>query len=90
MRQQQLQWEIEKLQETQQKRQEDLTALQNQLRDLGAELPSPLPEAPNKVNLEELQKELRSLGKRAATFRQKLMLMLFISQLQLFTEWIIC
>jgi chromosome segregation protein len=64
LRQQQLQWEIEKLQETQQKRREDLTALQNQLRDLGAELPSPLPEVPNKVNLEELQKELRSLGKR--------------------------
>ncbi|MFN5593395.1 MAG: chromosome segregation protein SMC, partial [Aphanizomenon sp.] len=64
LRQQQLQWEIEKLRETQQKRREDLTALQNQLRDLGAELPSPLPEVPNKVNLEELQKELRSLGKR--------------------------
>ncbi|MFN8952933.1 MAG: chromosome segregation protein SMC, partial [Aphanizomenon sp.] len=64
LRQQQLQWEIEKLQETQQKRREDLTALQNQLRDLGAELPSPLPEVPNKVDLEDLQKELRSLGKR--------------------------
>ena len=64
LRQQQLQWEIEKLQETQQKRREDLTALQNQLRDLGAELPSPLPEVPGKVNLEDLQKELRSLGKR--------------------------
>ncbi len=64
LRQQQLQWEIEKLQETQEKRREDLTALQNQLRDLGAELPSPLPEVPNKVDLEDLQKELRSLGKR--------------------------
>ena len=64
LRQQQLQWEIEKLRETQEKRREDLTALQNQLRDLGAELPSPLPEVPNKVNLEELQKELRSLCKR--------------------------
>ena len=64
LRQQQLQWEIEKLRETQQKRREDLTALQNQLRDLGAELPSPLPEVPGKVNLEDLQKELRSLGKR--------------------------
>ena len=64
LRQQQLQWEIEKLQETQEKRREDLTALQTQLRDLGAELPSPLPEVPNKVDLEDLQKELRSLGKR--------------------------
>jgi len=34
------------------------------LRDLGAELPSPLPEVPNKVDLEDLQRELRSLGKR--------------------------
>ena len=64
LRQQQLQWEIEKLRETQETRREDLTALQNQLRDLGAELPSPLPEVPGKVNLEDLQKELRSLGKR--------------------------
>ena len=64
LRQQQLQWEIEKLRETQEKRREDLIALQNQLRDLGAELPSPLPEVPGKVNLEDLQKELRSLGKR--------------------------
>ncbi|MFN5988035.1 MAG: hypothetical protein ACK47Q_01150, partial [Dolichospermum sp.] len=31
---------------------------------LGAELPSPLPEIPGKVNLEDLQKELRSLSKR--------------------------
>ncbi|PPJ63334.1 chromosome segregation protein SMC [Cuspidothrix issatschenkoi] len=64
LRQQQLQWEIEKLQETQEKRREDLTALQTQLRDLGAELPNPLPEVPAKVDLEDLQKELRSIGKR--------------------------
>ncbi|MBD2384294.1 chromosome segregation protein SMC [Cylindrospermum sp. FACHB-282] len=64
LRQQQLQWELEKLQETQAKRREDLTALQTQLRDLGSELPSPLPEVPDKVDLEELQKELRSLAKR--------------------------
>jgi chromosome segregation protein len=64
LRQQQLQWEIEKLQETQEKRRENLTALQTQLRDLGAELPNPLPEVPTKVDLEDLQKELRSIGKR--------------------------
>ncbi|AFZ59045.1 chromosome segregation protein SMC [Anabaena cylindrica FACHB-243] len=64
LRQQQLQWEIEKLQETQEKRREELTALQTQLRELGAELPSPVPEVPNQVDLEELQKELRSLSKR--------------------------
>ncbi|WP_414527599.1 chromosome segregation protein SMC [Nodularia chucula] len=64
LKQQQLQWEIQKLQETQTKRREDLTALQNQLRETGAELPNPLPEVPDKVDLEELQKELRSLAKR--------------------------
>ncbi|MDB9310590.1 hypothetical protein PN471_18570 [Aphanizomenon sp. CS-733/32] len=64
LRQQQLQWEIEKLQETQEKRREDLTALQTQLRDLGAELPNPLPEVAAKVDLEDLQKELRTIGKR--------------------------
>lgn len=64
LRQQQLEWELEKLQETQQKRREELVALQSQLRDVGAELPNPLPEVPDKVDLEELQKELRSLSKR--------------------------
>jgi chromosome segregation protein len=64
LRQQQLQWEIEKLQQTQEKRREDLTALQAQLQTLAADLPNPLPEVPDKVDLEELQKELRSLGKR--------------------------
>ncbi|MEH2448629.1 MAG: chromosome segregation protein SMC [Nostoc sp.] len=64
LRQQQLQWEIEKLKETQEKRREELVALQSQLRDVGAELPNPLPEVPDQVDLEELQKELRSLTKR--------------------------
>ncbi|BBD62654.1 chromosome segregation protein [Nostoc sp. HK-01] len=64
LRQQQLEWELEKLQETQQKRREELEALQNQLRELLPELPSPLPEVPEQVDLEELQKELRSLAKR--------------------------
>ncbi|QLE55797.1 chromosome segregation protein SMC [Nostoc sp. TCL26-01] len=64
LRQQQLEWEIQKLEETQLKRREDLTALQNQLRELATELPNPLPEVPDKVDLEELQKELRSLTKR--------------------------
>jgi chromosome segregation protein len=64
LRQQQLEWEIEKLQETQQKRRDELITLQSQLRDVGAELPNPLPEVPDQVDLEELQKELRSLSKR--------------------------
>ncbi|MBW4624146.1 MAG: chromosome segregation protein SMC [Brasilonema octagenarum HA4186-MV1] len=64
MRQQQLEWELQKLQETQQTRREELAVLQTQLRTMSAELLSPLPEVPDKVNLEELQKELRSLAKR--------------------------
>ena len=64
LRQQQLEWEIQKLEETQLKRREDLTALQSQLQELVPELPNPLPEVPDKVDLEELQKELRSLAKR--------------------------
>lgn len=64
LRQQQLQWELEKLQETQQTRREELAAVREQLQIVAAELPSPLPEVPDKVDLEELQKELRSLAKR--------------------------
>ncbi|BAY40224.1 chromosome segregation protein [Nostoc sp. NIES-2111] len=64
LRQQQLEWEIQKLEESQIKRREDLTALQTQLQELVPELPNPLPEVPDKVDLEELQKELRSLAKR--------------------------
>ncbi|MBW4571174.1 MAG: chromosome segregation protein SMC [Tolypothrix carrinoi HA7290-LM1] len=64
LRQQQLQWELEKLQETQQTRREELASVREQLQIVAAELPSPLPEVPDKVDLEELQKELRSLAKR--------------------------
>jgi len=64
LRQQQLQWEIEKLREVQSKRREDLLLMNTQLQTDGAELPHPLPEVPDKVDLEELQKELRSLSKR--------------------------
>ena len=46
------------------------------MRDLGAELPSPLPEVPNKVDLEDLQKELRSLGKRLQAMEPVNMLVL--------------
>ncbi|MCX7594075.1 MAG: chromosome segregation protein SMC [Fischerella sp.] len=64
LRQQQLEWEIQKLQETQQTRREELANVQAQLQTVTTELPSPLPEVPDKVDLEELQKELRSLSKR--------------------------
>ncbi len=63
-RQQQLEWEIQKLQETQQTRREELANVQAQLQTVVADLPSPLPEVPDKVDLEDLQKELRSLAKR--------------------------
>jgi chromosome segregation protein len=62
--QQQLQWEMEKLQETQTKRREDFSILQNQLQEAIAELPNPVPEVPQQVDLDELQKELRTLAKR--------------------------
>lgn len=64
LRQQQLEWEIQKLEESQLKRREDLATLQAQLQELAPELPNPLPEVPDQVDLEELQKELRSLAKR--------------------------
>lgn len=63
-RQQHLEWELQKLQETQNTRREELAALKTQLQSMAAELPNPLPEVPDKVDLEELQKELRSLNKR--------------------------
>ncbi|MBW4561997.1 MAG: chromosome segregation protein SMC [Mojavia pulchra JT2-VF2] len=64
LRQQQIEWELQKLQETQHTRREELVNVQAQLQTLAAELPSPLPEVPDQVDLEELQKELRSLAKR--------------------------
>ncbi|WP_017652545.1 chromosome segregation protein SMC [Fortiea contorta] len=64
LRQQQLEWELQKLQETQITRREELLTVQTQLQTLAADLPNPLPEVPDQVDLEELVKELRSLTKR--------------------------
>ncbi|MDF5714233.1 MAG: chromosome segregation protein SMC [Rhizonema sp. NSF051] len=64
LRQQQWEWELQKLQETQQTRRVEFANWQTQLQNMAAELPSPLPEVPAVVDLEELQKELRSLSKR--------------------------
>ncbi|MDF5729850.1 MAG: chromosome segregation protein SMC [Rhizonema sp. PD38] len=64
LRQQQWEWELQKLQETQQTRRVELANWQTQLQNMAAELPEPLPEVPAVVDLEELQKELRSLSKR--------------------------
>ncbi len=61
--QQQLEWQQQKLQETGLTWREELANLQNQLQSQAAELPEPMPEVPQ-VNLEQLQRELRSLTKR--------------------------
>lgn len=83
--QQQLEWQLQKLQETQTSRREQLATLLPQLEAQEAELPDPLPEVPMLVQtpssesegvtgaiafesyaaqLEQLQKEMRSLQKR--------------------------
>jgi chromosome segregation protein len=62
--QQQLEWRVQKLQETQQERRERLAQLREQLAAQNAELPDPLPEVPGNINLEELEKEVRAIAKR--------------------------
>jgi chromosome segregation protein len=64
LQQQQHEWERQKIQETQQSRREQLTALQAQVQTQHAELPDPLPEVPENIGIEQLQQELRSLQKR--------------------------
>jgi len=59
---QQLEWQQQKLQETQLTRREELD-VQTRLRTQAAELPAPLPEVPQQ-NLAGLQQEMRSLSKR--------------------------
>ena len=61
---QQLEWRQQKLQESQQQRREQLETLREQLDERKADLPDPLPEVPEKINLDALQKELKSLAKR--------------------------
>lgn len=61
--QQQLEWQQQKLQETQLTDREELAALQTQLKTQVAELPDPLPSVPQQ-NLEQLQQEMRLLSKR--------------------------
>lgn len=64
LRQQQLEWEVQKLQESQQNRREELERVLTELQTISTELPQPLPSLPEKVDLEELQKELKVLNKR--------------------------
>ena len=61
---QQLEWQRQKLLETQQTRRQELTELQTQLTAQRAELPEPLPEIPAGTDLAALQHELRSMQKR--------------------------
>ena len=64
-RQQQLDWQRGKVQETQGTRRTEVAALHEQLTDQRAELPDPLPEIPDPApDLSQLQYELRSLQKR--------------------------
>jgi chromosome segregation protein len=64
LRQQQVEWEIQKLQESQEVRRNELENIITQLETISSDLPEELPEVPEKVDLEELQKELKSLAKR--------------------------
>ena len=62
--QQQMEWQQQKEREIQLTRRQELAVLQTQLQTQVAELPSPLREVPQEVNLEHLQQEMRSLSKR--------------------------
>ncbi|NEQ96796.1 MAG: chromosome segregation protein SMC [Cyanothece sp. SIO2G6] len=61
---QQTTWSIEKLQERYQTTVEEIATGQKKLEAAQAELPDPVPEIPDDLNLEELQKTLRSLQRR--------------------------
>lgn len=61
---QQLEWQRQKLLDTQQTRRQELATLQEQLEAQRAELPDPLPEILDGTDLAALQHELRSLQKR--------------------------
>ena len=61
---QQLEWQLQKLQESQQGRREQLVALKTQLEEQKAELPDPTPEVPENIKMGELDKEIRSLQKQ--------------------------
>jgi chromosome segregation protein len=67
--QQQLDWQLQKLLETQQERQAQRTTLTAQIAEQAAALPEPLPEVPEELDLEQLHleqlhQELRSIQKR--------------------------
>ncbi|MEG4341713.1 chromosome segregation protein SMC [Microcoleus sp. A003_D6] len=64
---QQLQWQLQKLHETQQERREQLAAIRTLLEAQRAEMPDPVPSIPEnveKANLTELQQEVKAIAKR--------------------------
>lgn len=61
---QQVEWQQQKLQETQRDRRQEQVTLTEQVEQKRLELPDPLPEVPETVDLVALQHELRSLQKR--------------------------
>ena len=62
--QQQNQWQLEKLKETQTLRQQQLHDLHTSIQRQLIELPDPLPEIPEDLTLEELHKSLKNLQRR--------------------------
>ncbi|MBE9062058.1 chromosome segregation protein SMC [cf. Phormidesmis sp. LEGE 11477] len=62
--QQQNHWQLQKLQETQTLRQQQLHDLQQTIEQQALELPNPLPEIPEDLTLEALNKSLKSLQRR--------------------------
>jgi chromosome segregation protein len=62
--QQEMTWQIQKLQEAQQQKQEQIVQFQTQLQEKAQELPEPLPELPEGLTLETLREELRTLQRR--------------------------
>ncbi len=62
--QQQNHWQLQKLQETQTLRQQQLHDLQQTIEQQALELPEPLPEIPADLTLEDLHKSLKSLQRR--------------------------
>ncbi|MEM7794504.1 MAG: chromosome segregation protein SMC [Cyanobacteria bacterium P01_C01_bin.118] len=61
---QQIEWQQQKLSETQHERQQQLSTLETDIETKQAELPDPLPEIPEDLTLETLQKQLKSLQRR--------------------------
>ncbi|MEM8505542.1 MAG: chromosome segregation protein SMC, partial [Cyanobacteria bacterium P01_D01_bin.1] len=62
--QQQKHWQLQRLQETQTLRQQQLHDLQQTIEQQALELPDPLPEIPEELTLEDLNKSLKSLQRR--------------------------